>query len=115
MHEILFLIVPDGAWGVVAYWNAAFGVPRWAGLRGLGAVANVASKLGCRGGQGCGLGVPRRTWLWYEPFLPLVANKAAEIAVAWIASQAGRIEAGCTCGSFCVGRHFSPLMNSRYI
>lgn len=53
MHEILFLIVPDGAWGVVAYWNAAFGVPRWAGLRGLGAAANVASKLGCRGGQGC--------------------------------------------------------------
>lgn len=53
MHEVLFLIVPDGAWGVVAYWNAAFGVPRWAGLRGLGAAANVASKLGCCGGQGC--------------------------------------------------------------
>lgn len=42
MHEILFLIVPDGAWGVVAYWNAAFGVPRWAGLRAWGAAANVA-------------------------------------------------------------------------
>ena len=55
MHEVLFLIVPDGAWGVVAYWNAAFGVPRWAGLRGLGDAANVASKLGCRGGQGCGV------------------------------------------------------------
>lgn len=53
MREVLFLIVPDGAWGVVAYWNAAFGVLRWVGLRSLGAAANVAAKLRCRDGRGC--------------------------------------------------------------
>ena len=50
MHEVLFLIVPDGAWGVVAYWNAAFGVLRWAGLRSLDAAMNVVAAFGCCGG-----------------------------------------------------------------
>ena len=56
MHEVFVIIVPDGAWGVVADW---------------------AAELGCCDGQGCGFGVPRRTWLWYEPFLPLVANESS--------------------------------------